>query len=1021
MKFQNYQTHLKTKHPHADHKNLRGKANNSIKNMFVKKQAIKRASPSDSEFEVENKRFSPNSVEDCDQNHNSAKAQSPLDSLPLVETIISGVSLAQSPADGDLRGVPLGVGLLDGEPSSSSEDFNPAKDLSSSLLLVEASTTNPAGVLHDVPLEGDLLDGEPSGSKRNSDQSQANHDIGRDNVTASGKKDVSKDDNEKASIEALNNLIVKLAPLARLEGETIAKLADNIENLAKLSISPQEDKNKPKSKKVDTTKTEDFDLTTLFFSCHSVADITTKFQEFVYNAVVGGFVCCVCTSPESVLKSGVFTYECELENDFPDQVQSKKFGNLKNNLKRHLKTLTHTKALEVATIKANIENKEDKRNIAVALKICRIAYFLLKAGRPDTDFTTLIYLHSVNGCDVGDINHSYRFPPQFLKHVAKVIQDHLKRFLDTRLTQTGHKPPAKVVADKATWQHQTRQLIGIVTVVPDADQPLQAMILGTPVVKLHTGRGVTENITNVTDKFITAAQFRGGSFDGQYFHLGVDKQLDAHYDVNAHYDVDPMHRAGTVDLHLRKEKSSTWINAMTAQIGKAFKIVNYGKLFEHFFEVCQELTELGYDVHFKFPRFFSETKFANYVRLVYCSFREDYPGLVRTFNEVVDRLKLGTSEDRNKAKEISNIQGKILNLKFVLQLSGSCDIYNRFGHGINILQTVNMLPHTKFDQFVDVVTSGLSSMADTVDPKLCPCDQNVNSDKCLWPLLHKDLREVATKLTYRGVTIGNLMANELSTRAGERRTKENMLLDQAGVTQKCFEELKKYSRSLGSNLFAKVYDAEDKKLINTIRILLDLETLAIKLKLSGSAHVAALQSKLFIEKSREISPQLSDISDQELRMQYRDFLRKLEAYVDDTDEDDLKSMNIFKSFLSTGHKLFLNVELVVQILCDAATSMSVESVVESWVSIYETHSNKHRPISNDRAEEEICVAVNGPLLQHSDLILKAALKEMYKDSKDVRNRWGKFIRRNNNIVDYAVSKSVDSLLNMPNSKPFMSS
>ena len=57
------------------------------------------------------------------------------------------------------------------------------------------------------------------------------------------------------------------------------------------------------------------------------------------------------------------------------------------------------------------------------------------------------------------------------------------------MVQTGYKPPAKVVADKATWQHQTRQLIGVVTVVPDADQPLQALVLGTPVVKLHTGAG----------------------------------------------------------------------------------------------------------------------------------------------------------------------------------------------------------------------------------------------------------------------------------------------------------------------------------------------------------------------------------------------------------------------------------------------------------------------------------------------------------------------------------------------------
>ena len=118
-------------------------------------------------------------------------------------------------------------------------------------------------------------------------------------------------------------------------------------------------------------------------------------------------------------------------------------------------------------------------------------------------------------------------------------------------------------------------------------------------------------------------------------------------------------------------------------------------------------------------------------------------------------------------------------------------------------------------------------------------------------------------------------------------------------------------------------------------------------------------------------------------------------------------------------KLYVNIESIIHILCTAATTMSVESVVESWVSIYESHSNKHRPISNDRAEREVCLAVNGPLLQHADPLLKKAIKEMFKDAKDVNNREGHFVRRNNNIADYSVSKSVDSFVKEKNQKPFI--
>ena len=92
------------------------------------------------------------------------------------------------------------------------------------------------------------------------------------------------------------------------------------------------------------------------------------------------------------------------------------------------------------------------------------------------------------------------------------------------------------------------------------------------VVKLHTGAGVAENITSVTDMFISADQFQGGSYDGQYFHLCVHLLFDAHYDVKAQHDVDPMHRAGVENLHLRKEKDSDRMVAITALIGRAFKL-----------------------------------------------------------------------------------------------------------------------------------------------------------------------------------------------------------------------------------------------------------------------------------------------------------------------------------------------------------------------------------------------------------------------------------------------------------------
>ena len=458
--------------------------------------------------------------------------------------------MSDHPAKKGSNGFDLNQNLA--EDSSAAENVSPSDPSNSSseetstpaVTVTEASTTPPTSYLSTptvsvteastVALTSDL-----SSLPSPSPQGKASSAISLEDDT----------ENDQTILD-LNTLLTNLAPLANLDESTISKLVTNIEELAKLSLEPKVAEQPTETSTTNATLDND----TLLLSCNSLVDITTRFQEYEYDEKLGGVICCVCSTENS--SNVLFDYSSDLENDFRGKIKTKKFSNLKQILKKHLQTKSHLKSLEVATSKANIQYKEDSRNKIVALRILRIAYFLLKNGRPDTDFTALVYLHTVNGSDVGDINHSHNYVPKFLKHLANILENKLKSHLSSRLEQTGHLPPTKVVADKATWQHQTRQLIGVVTIVPGSDQPLQALMLGTPVVKSRNGPGVTENITSVTDKFITSSQYRGGSYDGQYFHLGVHTLLDAHYGVKSHHDVDPMHRAGTQDLKLRKLTSS---------------------------------------------------------------------------------------------------------------------------------------------------------------------------------------------------------------------------------------------------------------------------------------------------------------------------------------------------------------------------------------------------------------------------------------------------------------------------------
>lgn len=785
-----------------------------------------------------------------------------------------------------------------------------------------------------------------------------------------------------------------------------------------ISTEPDDiNKNSDKANKEPDSVTvkKQADVDHIFQTCKSTKDIEYKFSEFQYDKEKGGFVCLVCSSSGS----DVFQYEPNLEQDFSNSVQSDKFRFLKRNLKRHLLRQCHIEALTEIDAKHDVLLKEDNRNKAVGMRIGRICYYLFKKGRPDSDFPTLLYLHSSNDSDIGDINHSPEFPSQFLPAVAGVIQSKVRDFLKLKLQQTGFRPACKILADKATHKHRSRQLMGLVCAVPDSPQLLVAFFISIPVVKQHTGKGVAENIWRETDEYIEPEQYKGISVDGQYFSLHVPELMDEHYKAVGHHDWDPMHKAGLRDLKARKE--SKWLNDMTDLISRSFKLVNWGKMFEEFFDNVEKLSSNEFDISLKLPRFYSTTKFPNHVSKVNSSFRTDYPALIKTFIETEHNLKAGTAKDYERSKEISAIIQKIFNVSFVVHLSGSVDVYSVFSNGVNILQTVNMLPMTRYDLFHSKCLAKFRDMIETIELESCRCPSS-DPEVCLWPVLHKDLRELEDKSSYRSVPLTTLMGNELRTRAGTVKAKDNLLLNKSQVIEKALKDLRTFVSTLYNMMEdgdEGVFDSDDLEMIEHLRILLDMESLAMKLKLRGASQIAALESKKFIETAKIVAVELQEFEDEELRIQYRTFLRRLEAVVDDVDEEELDSMKIIQHFLASRNNLYLDIELILHAISTAAVTKSVESVIESWVSVSESRSHNKRSISEDRLLNELIVAINGPLVQHADDIIKTALQRYWEKSKSSNDRSGHFVRRSENISDFTVSKVVDKLVAEPPRLPFM--
>jgi hypothetical protein len=169
-----------------------------------------------------------------------------------------------------------------------------------------------------------------------------------------------------------------------------------------------------------------------------------------------------------------------------------------------------------------------------------------------------------------------------------------------------------VLADKATYKHRTRQFVGLTSVIPDADDLLQYMYLGLPVMKIHTGEGVGQSIISVLKEFeIPAEQFQGGSFDGQYFHLSVPEVLNTHFgtelkEPSVHYDYDPMHKAGLVDTHIREDDNFKFLNKVTEVVAAVCKNFNWGKNYNALADACEFLGQLLAN-----PAKYSSIRFAN--------------------------------------------------------------------------------------------------------------------------------------------------------------------------------------------------------------------------------------------------------------------------------------------------------------------------------------------------------------------------------------------------------------------------
>ena len=706
----------------------------------------------------------------------------------------------------------------------------------------------------------------------------------------------------------------------------------------------------------------------------SFVEIVTSISELKYIENKQVIICELCNKKDdghsidfAKNSPGVFKLEnIEEPTDETDNMPDS-FRNLKKSVKKHLNTQIHKQ--EILQLKqANTTSKkgpEIRNNNEAAMRCARVCYKLFKMGRPFTDYPELVALMVKSNVFMGDVNHSKEFPANFLTSVANVIREKIKTMLSSKLEQTQHVRPCKIIADKDTTKHRTRQLVCLTTVFPGASDFIQTVYIDHPLIKEHKTEDVAENVVKAAKQFISEDSYAGCSLDGAYFHAKKDvtQHINEHFNVDdedVHSDHDPMHRSGLAEKRARKKTRNNWVNELGKIVATAFKDHNYGKKYEE----LRDMAELM-EIEFVEPKFHSETRFANSCSKVFDSGFKDIPALIESYRKTKqENMDSNLQENRDKAKHATDMLRKLDNKMNLLNLAGICDIYSQFSKMVCELQKVNVLPFERHSNYQKTFNAMREMRASVNDHSKCV------QQKCSWPKYHEYKDDILK---------GQLKSLKVTSNEGEPtnrilRSFFTRVTSDKPLYKRSEEKLENFLSDLLDELYH-VYREEDLTMIELTRPLTDFTSLAMRIKERSAPVINALESKQFSKCCQKVCRSVKDVTSEELENQFCRLTKRLSILTKDISIKQLEEINskdLIKQ-ISSSPTLYEGIELVLRATYEASIKLSVESVAESVISVYNLHNSKVRPISEETANDELFIAFNGPEMGEADETLKEAL------------------------------------------------
>lgn len=307
---------------------------------------------------------------------------------------------------------------------------------------------------------------------------------------------------------------------------------------------------------------------------------------------------------------------------------------LRHAVGQHLQSQSHIANANAAALASAAHDSKKKR----AMVCGRWAYQAVKEALSFLAYPRFLYVASLNGEDVGTMNHGQDFIPDVLPFMAAELDFRLAAFINKPLARIGSRLiPVSLSVDKATQLHRTTQMVAIIF-LSTSGALTYAMVAndiawegGT---KADAAR-LAQNIVTSVSAILTAPGLRKRlvslAVDGAYICAKVPAALRAllGYAPTSTWMLGRWCLAHMLELAINdcradkvgtiKLASCSWYPRLAVLVSMLLEGLTHGKGFEELVALSAELS-----VKFLLPKRLCITRFAQSELKVYSTFLRDF-------------------------------------------------------------------------------------------------------------------------------------------------------------------------------------------------------------------------------------------------------------------------------------------------------------------------------------------------------------------------------------------------------------